>query len=238
MPTDRRTLLATAAVSVPTTTVGCLDAMIESASEHDEPGSDDGSADVAESTEPMPTATVVERHTERGTAESLSAERTEWDPWVEYLPADTDETAADSEVKYVQSKGPSSAVDPEAYEDRDEEPPKRDLTFTTTSWNRWKYIRANEIASKAASAHVSEALGIDDISRPVGVNREPSNRRPTVSARTVIGEDGELVAGTRLDPEKLVAATPDSVSVTYELDGQSFETTRPVVAEYREEVLS
>lgn len=219
-------------------TVGCLDAITESDSEHDEPGSDDDLTGVAESTDPMPTATVVERHTERGTAESLSAERTEWDRWVEYLPADTDDSAADSEVKYVQSKGPSNAVDPEAYEDRDEESPKRDLTFTTTSWDRWKYMRANEIASKVAAAHVSEALGIDDISRPVGANREPSSRRPTVSVRTTIGEDGELVAGARVDPEKLVAATPDSVSVTYELDGQSFETTRPVMAEYREEVLS
>ncbi len=72
----------------------------------------------------------------RGQAEAISASKSEWDRWVEYQ-------SDDDEVRYVGAKGPSSNVDPDEY---DQEPPDRDLEFETTPWDRWKHIRANDVA--------------------------------------------------------------------------------------------
>ncbi|EMA41749.1 hypothetical protein C446_05520 [Halobiforma nitratireducens JCM 10879] len=189
-----------------------------SESTDDTDDADDSPNDVSE-----PSYRTLEDERERGRAETISATKSEWDRWVEYQPDD-------DAVRYVASKGPSSDVDPDEY---DQEPPDRDLEFTTTPWDRWKHIRANDVAGKAAVEVVTEALDVDSVSRPIAVGREPANRRTVVRVETVVDGDGNIIDGEPIDIDELAAVTPESVDVTYKLDERTYETTRAVFAEYR-----
>ncbi|WP_049920045.1 hypothetical protein [Halobiforma nitratireducens] len=202
---------------------GCLrddepEAGTGSESTDDTDDADDSPNDVSE-----PSYRTLEDERERGRAETISATKSEWDRWVEYQPDD-------DAVRYVASKGPSSDVDPDEY---DQEPPDRDLEFTTTPWDRWKHIRANDVAGKAAVEVVTEALDVDSVSRPIAVGREPANRRTVVRVETVVDGDGNIIDGEPIDIDELAAVTPESVDVTYKLDERTYETTRAVFAEYR-----
>lgn len=220
MPSRRTVVAVYGAVAF----AGCL------ADDGSEPGSgpesestnaddaDDSPDDVSE-----PSYRTLEKAQKGGQAKPISATKAEWDRWVEYLP---DEDA----VRYVASKGPSSDVDPDDYEG---EPPDRDLAFTTTPWGRWKHIRANDIAGEAAVEAVTDELGIEDVGRPIPVGRAPADRPTIVRVENVVDADGAIVHGEAVDIDDLAAATPESVAVTYELDGNTFETTRTVTAEFR-----
>ena len=218
MPSRRTVVVGCCAVTL----AGCLrddGSGAESDSESADP--DDGNDppnDVSE-----PTYRTLENERQRGRAEPISATKSEWDRWVEYQPDD-------EAVRYVAAKGPSSDVDPDEY---DQEPPDRDLEFTTTPWDRWKHIRANDIAGKAAVEEVTTELGIENVGRPILVGREPADRPTIVRVETVVDREGAVVDGEAISIDELAAATPESVDVTYELDGQSFETTREVTTEYR-----
>lgn len=186
-------------------------------SDADDSRDDDSTAAVAE-----PTETVLQRKTIRGRADPISAQEAEWDRWVEYL----DEAG---EVRYVSAYGPAEDVDPDDY---DGDPPDRDLTFDTTSWDRWKHIRADDVAGKAAADEVADQLGRDDVGRAIDVASDPRDRRTVVLVIDIVDDDGNVEEGTATDSAELADATPKSVAVTYELDERTFETTRDVYARY------
>ncbi len=220
MPSRRTVVVGCCAVAF----AGCLgDGGTEPESESTNiDDADDPPDDVSE-----PAYRTLENAQKGGQAEPIRATKAEWDRWVEYLP---DEDA----VRYVASKGPSSDVDPDDYEQK---PPDRDLEFTTTPWDRWKHIRANDIAGEAAVEAVTDVLGIENVGRPILVGRESADRPTVVRVDTVVDAEGETVHGEAIDIDDLAAATPESVEVTYELDGKTVETTRTVTAEYRKQRL-
>ncbi|TYT62435.1 hypothetical protein [Natrialba swarupiae] len=216
MPSRRSIVAGCCAVAI----AGCLD----EDSPESEPGStDDDDTDDSPNDVSEPTYRTLEEERKRGQAEAISASKSEWDRWVEYQ-------SDDDEVRYVGAKGPSSNVDPDEY---DQEPPDRDLEFETTPWDRWKHIRANDVAGEAALEAVTAELGIEHVSRPIAVSQDPADRRTAVRVETVVDGDGDIIDGESTDIDAVAAATPKSVDVTYELDEQTFETTREVFAEYR-----
>ncbi|MWV40220.1 hypothetical protein [Natrialba sp. INN-245] len=187
-------------------------------SSNDADNADDSPNDVSE-----PTYRTLEEERKRGQAEAISASKSEWDRWVKYQPDD-------DEVQYVTAKGPSRNVDPDEY---DQEPPDRDLEFGTTPWDRWKHIRANDVAGEAALKAVTTELGTEYVGRPIAVSEDPADRQTVVRVETIVDGDGNVIEGESTDIDAVAAATPESVDVTYELDERSFETTREVFAEYR-----
>lgn len=111
-----------------------------------------------------------------------------------------------------------------------DEHPEREPTYATTPAERWGKTRCLEAAARAAEAHAGSVLGTDEVTWWIGIvddgtvaDDDPAtvtddDRAAGVEVGTVLSRSGEIASDVAVDFEALVAATPRTVSASYELD--------------------
>lgn len=143
---------------------------------------------------------------------------------VEYLPDE-------HEVRFVAAyRYPSREEAEEAREQG--ETPEREPQYDTTPADRWGKQRCRSAAATAAAEHLQEELDTEDISGGVTSGPTDDNVGVTVNTRTTLDRECDVVYDTDVDYEELVAATPRTVSASYEMDGFEYGMDVPIFARH------
>lgn len=233
----RRALLTSAGLAFSTPLTGCLDA--------------DGAAQPENNTStPTQTPSEIETttktdHTERratceDTPESRGPDRGQSDAELDVHDVEDDENVEylpeEHEVRYIAAhRYPSREEAEEAREQG--ETPEREPQYETTPADRWGKQSCRSAAAIAAAEHVQDELDTEEISGGVTSGLTDDNEGVTVNTRTTLDRECNVVHETDVDYEELVAATPRTVSASYEMDGFEYEMDVPVFARHTVERL-
>lgn len=228
----RRALLTSIGLALSTPLTGCLDA--------------DG-ATPPENNTSTPTQTLSEIETTTSTdrsqqgaecgsvPESRGPERGQSD-----VELDVHEVEGDDDVEYLPEEHEVKYVAAHRYPPRDEaeeareqgETPEPEPQYDTTPADRWGKQRCRSAAAGAAAEHVQEELDAENISGGVTSGLTDDNEGVTVNTRTSLDRECNVVYDTDVEYEELVAATPRTVTASYEMDGFEFELDVPVFARH------
>lgn len=140
-------------------------------------------------------------------------------------------------MRYVAAHRYPSREEAEEARERGETP-EREPQYDTTPADRWGKQRCRSAAAITAAGHVQEELDTEDISGGVTSGLTEDNEGVTVSTRTTLDRECDVVYDTDTDYEELVAATPRIVSASYEMDEFEYEMEVPVFARHTVERLS
>lgn len=205
----RRPFLAATGVTLAAPTAGCLAARASAPPDSDGP-TDTWSDDVPESSGPV-----------RGESTADLDVRDVEDDEVEYL-------SEDDAVRYVAAR---RRANQDAVENGSE-PPTREPVYETTPFEEWAEIRCHSAAAQAAAEHANDELDTDEVGGGISSAVEGHDLVAAVAVRTVLDRDGEVVHGTDVEFQALVAATPATVTATYVLEGRERELSVPVYARH------
>lgn len=213
----RRALLA-AAWSAAATAAGCLGTPGDGPDDRPaDGGPDDERADAGAGASPTDDV-PASRGPERGQADPIDARQVETDDEVTYLPGE-------DAVRYVAAWR----------HDGESGEPTREPVYETAPFEEWAATRCASAAASAAADHAAEALDTDEVGGGISASPPTDGVAAVVSVATVIDREGEVVRGTDVEFEALLAATPRTVAATYVLDEREREREVPVFA--RHEVL-
>ena len=152
----------------------------------------------------------------------LDVRSVEDDPDVEYRPEE-------GVVRYVAAWRHANE---EAVENGSEAP-TREPVYETAPFEEWAGTRCISVAARAAAEHASEQLGTTAVGGGVSNAVDGEDLAAVVSVSSVLDREGNVVSGTDVDFEALVAETPATVTTTYVLAGREHEVDVPAYAQHR-----
>lgn len=230
----RRTLLAGAGIALSTPLTGCLDADGPTRSEGSTvttTATSTASPDRSDSGSGSTCRNGPEgRGPDRGRSDvSLDVHEVEDDGEVEYL-------ADEHEVRYVAAHRYPSREEAEEARERGEtvQPEPR---YDTTPADRWGKQRCRSAAAGAAAEHVREELDDENVHGGVTSGLTEDNEGVTVNTRTTLDRECNVTYDSEVEYEELVAATPRTVTASYELGEFEHEMDVPVFARHTVEKL-
>ena len=233
----RRALLTSAGLALSTPLAGCLD-------------SDGATRPETNTSTPTQTRSEIETttstdHSQQGAEcgsvpESRGPERGQSD-----VELDVHDVEDDEDVEYLPEEHEVRYVAAHHYPPREEreearkqgETPDPEPQYDTTPADRWGKQRCRSAAAVAAAEHVQEELDAENISGGVTSGLTDDNEGVTVSTRTTLDRECDVVYDTDVAYEELVSATPRTVSASYEMDGFEYEMGVPVFARHTVEQL-
>lgn len=141
------------------------------------------------------------------------------------------ELSESGEVRYVAAWRHTNQ---EAVRNR-EEPPEREPVYETSEWERWAAIQARHAGATRAAEHAADELGLGEsggLSAGSSSEIVEDGSAAVVGITTTLDREGEVVSEPPVDFEELVAATPQTVAVTYVLADREYETEVPIYVRY------
>lgn len=234
----RRALLTCAGLALSTSLSGCLD--VDGATRPE------SNTNTPTQTPPEYETTTKTDHSERRAACEDAPENRGPDRGQSDVELDVHDVEDDENVEYLPKEHEVRYVAAHRYPSREEaeeareqgETPEREPQYDTTPADRWGKQRCRSAAVKAAAEHVQEELDTENISGGVTSGLTKDNEGVTVNTRTTLDRECDVVYDTDVDYEDLVAATPQTVSASYEMDGFEYEMDVPVFARHTVERLS
>lgn len=217
---DRRGFLATTGAILPFLP-GCI-ATSPGGSRRSEPTEHTSSSDSPDATskEEQPSIADSQGPTRGESDVEIEVEEIEDDETVEYV-------EEDHAVRYVAGWRHTNHGDVE-----EGEPPEREPFYETTPFERWGRTQCLTAAGHAAAEHVNDELGTEEVGSGISNDVAGEDLAAYVSVRTVLDRDGEPVRETSVEFDALVAATPETVHVSYHLDDQEYRLGASVYARY------
>lgn len=234
----RRALLTYAGLALAVPLSGCLDA--------DGAAQPENATSTPTRTPPEYETTTRTDHSQQGAACEEAPESRGSDRWQSDIELDVHDVEDDEDVEYPPEKHVVRFVAAYRYPSREEaeeareqgDTPEPEPQYDTTHADRWGKQRCRGAAAIAAAEHVQEELDTENISGGVTSGLTDDNEGVTVSTRTTLARECDVVYDTDVDYEELVDATPRTVSASYEMVGFEYGMDVPVFARHMVERLS
>lgn len=112
------------------------------------------------------------------------------------------------------------------------EPPEREPYYETVPFERWAKTQCVSAAARAAVKHLNDELGTQGVSGGITSGVEGEDAGAFVSVSSLYDPSGEPIRVTSVEFDALVAATPETVGVTYILADEGYQVDVPVYAQH------